>query len=494
MACQTMATPDVEEESVGYECESGTNRGQLKPALEGLERRFCNMEGGFEALKKDVAAMTAEVTVLREFLLDSGQLQQEKFLARLHRRRFTALQAAISAQATAREQRPTFGDLLQVPAFMLTLGTSTSAFEVRSMSCTAKEPCRAASSTLEAVRAMHPGHVYIQGGYHGQNGSFSLERYAPGAVVWERLPPLREKRSAVAAGVLDNKLYFCGGWNGEHRLSQVERFDIATGCWEKLPPMLQGRSHHTVSHVAGRLYICGGFDGATSLTSVECFDPDGGRWIKLSPMFERRRRASAVVWKSQLIICGGYDGSTQLNSVELYRPLSDEWRRLPSMLSRRAVSMAGMVGDMLYVFGTEDDTRVGAWSSSAERLPIALDETAAAAWQALPPMLTRRQGASASICKGCLYVCGGWDGRHRLASVERFNPSSESWELLEPMLEQRDRAAMACLAGRLYVCGGFNGDRDLKTSECFDPETGKWMPLPDMTERRSSAAALPAHS
>jgi len=93
---------------------------------------------------------------------------------------------------------------------------------------------------------------------------------------------------------------------------------------------------------------------------------------------------------------------------------------------------------------------------------------------------------------GCLYVCGGWDGRQRLSSVERFCPCLGLWEELAAMLERRDRAAVGAIAGRLYICGGFDGDRDLSSAEFFDPALGRWTALPEMAERRSSAVAVTA--
>ena len=85
---------------------------------------------------------------------------------------------------------------------------------------------------------------------------------------------------------------------------------------------------------------------------------------------------------------------------------------------------------------------------------------------------------------GGFYVCGGWDGRQRLDSAERFEPLSGAWQGLPPMAQRRDRAAVASLAQRLYICGGFDGEADLRTAECFDPVKGAWSLLPEMHERR----------
>merc|ERR1719221_322625 len=205
-----------------------------------------------------------------------------------------------------------------------------------------------------------------------------------------------------------------------------------------------------------------------------------------------------------LYVCGGFDGAGQLNVAERFDIDANEWSLLPSMLARRVVNAAHVIAGKLYVFGSEDTVgTLGALSaiglgqgqddarvaSSAERF-----NTQSNTWEALPPMLSRRVGGAATVAAGCLYVCGGWDGRQRLHSVERFDPELEAWEEVSPMLQRRDRAAVATIAGRLFVCGGFDGDRDLSSAECFDPATGVWRMLPSMSERRSSAAAVSAAS
>merc|ERR1719433_991719 len=118
-------------------------------------------------------------------------------------------------------------------------------------------------------------------------------------------------------------------------------------------------------------------------------------------------------------------------------------------------------------------------------------------WQATPEFCRailskawQLGGTITAALGGCLYVCGGWDGRQRLSSVERFCPKLGSWEELSPMLERRDRAAIATMAGRLYVCGGSDGNGDLDNAECLDPALNSWTALPQMSERRSGAFAV----
>lgn len=53
---------------------------------------------------------------------------------------------------------------------------------------------------------------------------------------------------------------------------------------------------------------------------------------------------------------------------------------------------------------------------------------------------------------------GGFDGLHRLRSVERYDPFSNTWASSAPLLEAVSSAAVAPCAGRLYVIGGAGQD------------------------------------
>ena len=52
---------------------------------------------------------------------------------------------------------------------------------------------------------------------------------------------------------------------------------------------------------------------------------------------------------------------------------------------------------------------------------------------------------------GAIYACGGFDGRQRLNSVERYDPSRNQWTLTQPMWRQRSDAGAATLEGTLSL-------------------------------------------
>merc|ERR1712039_668027 len=93
------------------------------------------------------------------------------------------------------------------------------------------------------------------------------------------------------------------------------------------------------------------------------------------------------------------------------------------------------------------------------------------AWEPMPPMTSRRDGAVAAAMKGRVFVCGGFDGEHSLSSrsAERFEPSTRSWRALRPMIARRAGAAAGVVAEKLYVCGGYDGAQNLAECERFDP-------------------------
>ncbi len=58
---------------------------------------------------------------------------------------------------------------------------------------------------------------------------------------------------------------------------------------------------------------------------------------------------------------------------------------------------------------------------------------------------------------GYVYAVGGWDGRSRLDSVERYDPGTNTWQ------------------GRLfYAVGGWDGRSRLDSVERYDPGTNTW--------------------
>lgn len=54
---------------------------------------------------------------------------------------------------------------------------------------------------------------------------------------------------------------------------------------------------------------------------------------------------------------------------------------------------------------------------------------------------------SVAILDGYIYALGGFDGRIRQRSAERFYPSSNQWTLIQPMLCPRSDGGAATVSG-----------------------------------------------
>lgn len=53
---------------------------------------------------------------------------------------------------------------------------------------------------------------------------------------------------------------------------------------------------------------------------------------------------------------------------------------------------------------------------------------------------------------GWVYALGGYNGRNRMCSVERYDPGRNQWEMVTPMNKQRSDASAASLKNKvLYV-------------------------------------------
>mmetsp|Transcript_60231 Transcript_60231/g.107345 ORF Transcript_60231/g.107345 Transcript_60231/m.107345 type:complete len:457 (+) Transcript_60231:48-1418(+) len=193
---------------------------------------------------------------------------------------------------------------------------------------------------------------------------------------------------------------------------------------------------------------------------------------------------------SYIYVCGGRpqgSGKQPLDLVERFSPWTGTWEALPTMTQRREGASAGILEGKLYICGGFNGTST---LNSVERL-----DAVNSRWDDMPPMQIAREGASAGVLGGKLYICGGSDGRgQHFSSAERFEPSVGCWEDLPPMAKRRAWTTAGAIGGRLYVCGGYDGHHLLSSAERFEPMGGSspygmWQEVAPMSERRNGAAA-----
>jgi kelch-like protein 2/3 len=172
------------------------------------------------------------------------------------------------------------------------------------------------------------GELYAVGGFDGNNGLDSVEKYNPDTKQWVDVAPMGTPRSSVGVAVMSGYLYAVGGYDGVARLclNSVERYNPRTDKWGYIDAMLQRRSGAAVAVMDNLLYAIGGHNGPDIRRSVERFDPNTGKWGRVADMNTPRRNAAAVVVHNMLYVVGGDNGITNLSSIEIFDPVSEVWK------------------------------------------------------------------------------------------------------------------------------------------------------------------------
>lgn len=172
----------------------------------------------------------------------------------------------------------------------------------------------------------------------------------------------------------------------------------------------------------------GGEDDRVVLRSVESFYPQARLWRSLARLpFAISKHGSVASGYNILYLAGGQypDGSASRN-VFKYDPIFDSWLEMSPMLVPR--SELGMTRSY------RDDTMSLCLCSGQLSLNfLALSGLA--------------------MLDGYIYAVGGWEGSHRLESVERYDVKTNAWQLVTPMKMALTSPAVAASNGYLYVTG-----------------------------------------
>jgi hypothetical protein len=119
------------------------------------------------------------------------------------------------------------------------------------------------------------------------------------------MPDAPTARSALAAGVIGNRLYAIGGVSGP-ALTTLEIFDFRTRRWEQLPDMTKERGGNSAAATAdGRVVAFGGEEGAGTIKEVEVYDARRRRWRRLADMRTSRHGLGGVGFGSRIFALQG---------------------------------------------------------------------------------------------------------------------------------------------------------------------------------------------
>ncbi|XP_034042801.1 kelch-like protein 6 [Thalassophryne amazonica] len=107
-------------------------------------------------------------------------------------------------------------------------------------------------------------------------------------------------------------------------------------------------------------------------------------------------------------------------------------------------------------------------------------------WIAIEPMKIGRWRHKMAVHAGKVYALGGFDGIHRLTSVEAYDPFHNRWTQEVPLVLGVSSFAATSFERWIYVIGGGpNGKLATDTVQCWEPETQSWelrAPIPIETK------------
>jgi len=169
-------------------------------------------------------------------------------------------------------------------------------------------------------------------------------------------------------------------------------------------------------------------------------------WRQCTNLPVGMRNAQAVVLNNKVYVGGGDtpDLTTDVN-IYTYDPTMDTWETLQSPTRRSALTTYH--NKLLLVGGWEvstDETTNQLW----------VFEEGEQTWtQPLPPMPTRRNGASAVSTQDHLIVAGGFNNSGTLNTVEVFD--GQQWLTADPLPMSCGYMNSTCHDGHYYLMGGW---------------------------------------
>ena len=93
-------------------------------------------------------------------------------------------------------------------------------------------------------------------------------------------------------------------------------------------------------------------------------------------------------------------------------------------------------------------------------------------------MIESRNAHAITICLGLVFVLGGFSGKQRLCSVEKYSIREDKWTQVAPMKDKRHYLS-ACSIGDefIYTFGGFFGSTEQEindTIEMYEVDKNMW--------------------
>lgn len=216
----------------------------------------------------------------------------------------------------------------------------------------------------------------------------------------------------------------------------------------------------------GQSGLLGAFPDLASLTGASPTpSPDPGTSpVPSTPDYAVLHGGAAGTIDSKIYLVGGeLGGYGVLTNVLIYDPITLSWA-LDSGATLTDVrnGMASAVVDRIwYLFGGSNGVGTAVSDKVSIYRPASGGPTGR--WATGARMPTARQGASAVVVDGKVFVIGGANRSGKASSaVEVYDPGNDRWSVRAPLATPRLKPGVGVVDGKIVVPGGADGD-------VFDP-------------------------
>lgn len=243
--------------------------------------------------------------------------------------------------------------------------------------------------------------------------------------------------------------------------------------------------------LSGTTIVAGG-KTTGSATAVVQGVPTSSTWGPLPNIDIGRVGPGFVSTSGGLLVYGGgggANGTTALNDAFMYDITGANSQDAPGMITARMQFASATDGtSQAYAIGGVSDAGVNL--ATVERFNATTNT-----WTFLTAMPASRSGAAAAFDgTGSIYVVGGSatvNGTTGTSTLSKYTVSTNTWTTLASLpINVRDAAVVFAPDGKLDVIGGISNGTAVASVETYDPATNTWSTNTALPAAVSSAAAV----
>ena len=271
----------------------------------------------------------------------------------------------------------------------------------------------------------------------------------------EQKSPLATPRMAITSVVIDGGFYVIGGITKDGKFSSViEKYDPATDKWSTETSMPTSRAMAAAVAIRKKIFVLGGRNNSGITNKLEIYDTESKSWKKGKPMPLSRWYHMAIAHEQKIYVMGGIAGTgggrKALTKTGIYDPANDTWSEGQPLPTPKQGGTAAVVQGKIYVIGG----RTGAGDTGQVTKSVDIYDPQKNSWTSGKDMPEAKTGIQSTAINNKIYVVGGAARSNATDSIVVYDPSIEAWSKMPPMKQPRTGHCVCSTGKNIYIIGG----------------------------------------